>query len=73
VAVLQEEVRVVQILPPVVMITLVAAVAVDQVVVDRPVRVESLAHLVDLVLLYSDIPFDKYQKDCYNPKYLKQI
>ena len=46
VVVLQEEIHQLQILPLVVMITLAVAVAVDQVVVQQ-----SMAHLVDLVLL----------------------
>ena len=54
VAVLQEEVHPLQILPLVVMLTLVVAVAVDQVVAQQ-----SPAQLVDLVLSYFDIPFDK--------------
>tara|TARA_R100000030_G_scaffold77435_1_gene60339 strand:- start:294 stop:470 length:177 start_codon:yes stop_codon:yes gene_type:complete len=57
VAVLQEEVQPVQILLLVLMITLVVAVAVEQVVV-----AEQMAQLVDLVLSYFDMPFDKYLK-----------
>ena len=46
------------------------ALAAVAVVVDRLLpQVEQ----VDLVLLSYGIPLDKYPKDCYNPKYLKQI
>ena len=45
-------------------------VAVEEVEVQLP---RPMVEQVDLVLFSSHIPLDKYPKDCYNPKYLKQI